>query len=122
MKLSSSAGGYITMTPEFAELFEDASKAGDRIKSILRGPVYVYNPETYEPTTEPALDPNGNQIVLTKSITLDTPNDVQLGVGDDIEGYNQGYRSVKFFVIDDDFKIAETSQMTILFSAMQIFC
>lgn len=104
MKLSSSAGGYITMTPEFAELFEDASKAGDRIKSILRGPVYVYNPETYEPTTEPALDPNGNQIVLTKSITLDTPNDVQLGVGDDIEGYNQGYRSVKFFVIDDDFK------------------
>lgn len=35
MKLSSSAGGYITMTPEFAELFEDASKAGDRIKVSL---------------------------------------------------------------------------------------
>lgn len=104
MKLSNSAGGYITMTPEFAALFEDRSKAGDRAKSVLMGPVYVYNPQTYEPTSEPALDLNGDQIVLTKSITLDTPDDVQLGVGDDIEGYNQGYRSVKFFVINDDFK------------------
>lgn len=104
MKLSSSAGGYITMTPEFASLFEDKSKAGDRAKSVLMGPVYVYNPTTYEPTNEPALDPDGNQIVLTKSVTLVNPTDEQLGVGDNITGYNQGYRSVKFFVIDDDFK------------------
>jgi hypothetical protein len=104
MKLSSSAGGYITMTPEFASLFDDPGKAGDRAKSILRGPVFVYNPKTYEPTNEPALNIKGEQIVLTKNITLDTPNDPQLGVGDDLEGYNQGYRSVKFFVIDDDYK------------------
>lgn len=104
MKLNNSAGGYITMTPEFAKLFEDVSKAGDRAKSVLMGPVYVYNPTTYEPTNVPALDLNGNQIVLTRDITLESPDDVQLGVGDDIEGYNQGYRSVKFFVIDDDFK------------------
>lgn len=104
MKLHSDAGGYITMTPEFAELFEDEGKAGDRAKSVLRGPVNVYNPTTYEPTNVPALDLNGNQIVLTKNITLENPDDVQLGVGDDIEGYSQGYRSVKFFVIDDDFK------------------
>lgn len=104
MKLSQSAGAYITMTPEFASLFEDKSKAGDRAKSVLMGPVYVYNPTTYEPTSEPALDPDGNQIVLTKTVTLTTEGDIQLGVGDNINGYNQGYRSVKFFVIDDDFK------------------
>lgn len=104
MKLHSDAGGYITMTPEFASLFDDPGKAGDRAKSILGGPVFVYNPKTYEPTNEPALNINGDQIVLTKNITLDTPNDPQLGVGDDLEGYNQGYRSVKFFVIDDDYK------------------
>ena len=97
------------------------AKQATEIKSILRGPVYVYNPETYEPTTEPALDPNGNQIVLTKSITLDTPNDVQLGVGDDIEGYNQGYRSVKFFSSMTISKTAETSQMTILFPLCRYF-
>ena len=92
------------MTPEFASLFDDPGIAGDRAKSILRGPVFVYNPKTYEPTSEPALNFKGEQIVLTKNITLDTPNDPQLGVGDDLEGYNQGYRSVKFFVIDDDYK------------------
>lgn len=96
MKLSQSAGAYITMTPEFASLFEDKSKAGDRAKSVLMGPVYVYNPTTYEPTSEPALDPDGNQIVLTKTVTLTTEGDIQLGVGDNINGYNQGYRSVKF--------------------------
>lgn len=104
MKLSQSAGGYITMTPEFAELFEDASKAGDRAKSVLMGPVFVYNPTTYEPTAEPALDTEGKQIVLTKDITLETEGDPQIGVGDNLKGYNQGYRSVKFFVIDDDYR------------------
>lgn len=104
MKLSQSAGGYITMTPEFAELFEDASKAGDRAKSVLMGPVFVYNPTTYEPTAEPALDTEGKQIVLTKDITLETEGDPQIGVGDNLEGYRQGYRSVKFFVIDDDYR------------------
>lgn len=104
MKLSSSAGGYTTMTPEFASLFEDKGKAGDRAKSVLMGPVFVYDPKTYEPTDEPALDTQGKQIVLTKDITLRTPNDPTLDVGVDAESYNQGYRSVKFFVIDDDFK------------------
>ena len=70
MKLSSSAGGYITMTPEFASLFDDPGKAGDRAKSILGGPVFVYNSKTYEPTSEPALNIKGEQIVLTKTLRL----------------------------------------------------
>lgn len=72
MKLNSSAGGYITMTPEFANLFdgENKVKAGDRADCVLMGKVYVYDPETYLPTTEPALDTKGNQIVLTKTLRL----------------------------------------------------
>ena len=102
MSLSNSAGGYMTMTPEFASLF--CLEGDQRNNSVIRGTAYVYNPNTYQPTSEVALDTEGNPIVLTKTVTLDNPDDVQLGVGDDIEGYNQGYRSVKFFVIDDDYK------------------
>ena len=102
MSLSNSAGGYMTMTPEFASLF--CLEGDQRNNSVIRGTAYVYNPNTYQPTSEVALDTDGNPIVLTKTVTLDNPDDVQLGVGDDIEGYNQGYRSVKFFVIDDDYK------------------
>ena len=50
-------------------------------------------------------------MVLTKSITLrytdaahTTLDWKNLDVGDDLEGWRQGYRSVKFFVIDDDYK------------------
>lgn len=102
MALSNSAGGYMTMNPEFSRLF---CLEGDiRNNSVIGDTVHVYNPNTYQPTSEIALDEDGNPIVLTQTVTLDNPTDVQLGVGDDIEGYNQGWRSVKFFVIDDDFK------------------
>lgn len=102
MKLSNSAGGYITMNPEFSRLF---CLEGDiRNNSVIGDTVHVYDPKTYQPTSEIALDTEGKPIVLTQTVTLDNPNDVQLGVGDDAEGYSQGWRSVKFFVIDDDFK------------------
>ena len=58
----------------------------------------------YKRQDEIAVDKNGDPIVLTKEITLVKEGDIELGVGDDINGYSQGYRSVKFFVIDDDFK------------------
>ena len=102
MKLSSAAGGYIAMTPEFASLF--CLPGDQRNNCVIGDTVHVYDPNTYQPTSEIALDESGNPIVLTKTITLENPNDVQLGVGDNINGYNQGYRSVKFFVIDDDYK------------------
>ncbi len=102
MSLSNSAGGYMTMTPEFSRLF--CLEGDQRNNSVIRGTAYVYNPNTYQPTSEVALDENGNPIVLTQTVTLATPNDPMLDVGDNINGYNQGYRSVKFFVIDDDYK------------------
>lgn len=103
MALSNSAGGYMTMNPEFSRLF---CLEGDiRNNSVIRGTAYVYDPNTYQPTSEVALDTNGDPIVLTQTVTLEEgSNQIELNVGDDIEGYNQGYRSVKFFVIDDDYK------------------
>ena len=102
MKLSNSAGGYITMNPEFSRLF---CMEGDvRNNSVIGDTVHVYGPKTYQPTSEIALEAICKPIVLTQTVTLDNPTDIQLGVGDDDEGYSQGWRSVKFFVIDDDFK------------------
>lgn len=109
MKLSNSGGGYMTMTPEFANLF---TLAGDeRNNCVIGGQVYVYDPTTLLPTTEVAKDRKGNPLILTKNITLrytdanNTTLDWQnLDVGDDLDGWRQGYRSVKFFVINDDYK------------------
>ncbi|MDO4462485.1 MAG: RagB/SusD family nutrient uptake outer membrane protein [Bacteroidia bacterium] len=103
MALSQSTGGYAAMTPEFSDLF---CLEGDvRNELVLKGEVHVFDPETLRPTDKVALDQNGNPIVLTREITLKgDPNDETLDVGESITGYNQGNRSVKFFVIDDDFK------------------
>ena len=43
-------------------------------------------------------------IVLNINVKLATPDDPTLDMGDNINGYNQGCRSVKWYVIDDDFK------------------
>lgn len=101
MNLSQSGGGYITMTPEFSALF--CLEGDQRNTCVLGGTVYIYDPKTYLPTNTVATDKNGDPIVLTQTITLET-NDETLNVGDNIKGYSQGYRPVKFFVIDDDYK------------------
>lgn len=50
-KFTQSFGGNMVVTPEFAKLF---SLDGDiRNLSILRGDVYVRDPKTLRPTTEP---------------------------------------------------------------------
>lgn len=101
MKLHNSAGGYMTMTPECAALFN--LPGDERNQLILRDTVHVYDPTTQLPTKEVALDKAGNPIVLTSSITLKT-KDEHLDVGDNANGYNQGNRNVKFYVTDDDYK------------------
>ncbi|MCR4603534.1 MAG: RagB/SusD family nutrient uptake outer membrane protein [Prevotella sp.] len=104
MKLSKSVGGNFAVTPEMSNLF---SLAGDdRNGTVIGGTIYLYNPTTYEPTTTP-WDYNGEQVTLTKNITLDTANETdqtKLDVGKNVTGWSQGYRSIKYFVIDDDFK------------------
>lgn len=108
MNLSSSCGGYVTLTPEFSDLFDVENGRGlegdQRNDLIIGGQVYVYDPATLKPTTTKAKDMNGKDLVLTKGITLLTEGDDHLDVGDNAEGYRQGWRSVKFFVIDEDFR------------------
>ena len=103
MNLSQSCGGYMTLTPEIVELF---SLPGDeRNNCVIGETVHVYDPTTLLPTDQICKDKNGDDLVLTKSITLvDGENDYDLNVGDNLEGYRQGYRSVKWFVNDNDFK------------------
>lgn len=102
MKMSNSGGAYMTMTPEFASLF---SLPGDeRNMCVLGDTVHVYDPETLLPTTQVARDRKGNPLVLTKSITV-LGNDMQkMEIGDNLDGWRQGYRPIKFFVIDEDYK------------------
>ncbi len=108
MTLSASCGAWLTMTPEYADLFYDdngnaRAEAGVRAYSVLCGPVYVYDPSTYKPTSTPCTY-NDEQLVFTKDITLLTENDLDLNVGADVTGWRQGCHSIKFYVIDDDYK------------------
>ena len=103
MKLSKSVGGNFAVSPEMADLF--TLQGDDRNGTILSGPIFVYDPTTYEPTSTPWMY-EGAQVVLTKTIELsaDEADKSRLDVGKNVKGWSQGYRSIKYFVIDDDFK------------------
>ena len=103
MNLSNSGGGYMTMTPECASRFN--LPGDERNNCVIGGTVHVYDPNTLLPTDQICKDKAGDDLVLTKEINLvDGANDYDLNVGDNRDGYRQGYRSIKWFVIDDDFK------------------
>lgn len=106
--LSNSGGGYVTITPEFASLF---NLPGDERNMMILGNndtkndgiVYVYDKETLLPTTEVCKDKDGNDLVLNKDIQL-VETDFTINVGDNLEGWRQGFRSVKWFVWDSDYR------------------
>jgi hypothetical protein len=119
--LSQSGGGYITMTPEFVK--KTFILPGDERNKCVIGlssnyddyryvegedenTVFVYNKSTLAMTNEIALTAGAGSdpIKININVTLDTPDDATLDMGDNITGYSKGCRSVKWFVIDDDFK------------------
>lgn len=98
-KFTQSFGGNMVVTPEFAKLF---SLDGDiRNLSILRGDVYVRDPKTLRPTTEPFMY-KGNQVHFTENITL-AKKDNTIEVGNDANAYQQGCHSIKWFTIPADY-------------------
>ena len=103
MNLSKSCGGNFAVTPEMSDLFTLPGDA--RNETILGGPIFIYDKDTYEPTTEP-WKYEGEQVVLTKEIELDpeNPEKFRLDVSKSVKGWSQGYRSMKYYVIDEDFK------------------
>ena len=70
----------------------------ERAKTIIGGPVYEFDPTTYEITSTP-FEYKGAQVVMSKDITLKTV-DVELNVGKDINGWTQGYECVKYPIND----------------------
>ena len=103
MQLSQSCGGNFSMTPEMSDLF--TLQGDDRNDNILAGQIYMYDPTTYAKTNTP-FTYNGEPVVLTKEIELDPSKEdkTALDVGKNLKGWCQGYKSVKWFVIDEDYR------------------
>lgn len=92
--MKNSCAGIAAMNPEFSDLF--TLEGDDRNKAVLGGKVYVHDPLTGEETTTPYMY-NGEQLELTKEITLKAGGEEQLNAGADANGWRQGYRSIKFY-------------------------
>lgn len=100
-KFTQSFGGNMVVTPEFAKLF---SLDGDiRNLCILRGDVYIRDPKTLRPTTEPFMY-KGKQVHFTEDITL-AKQDNTIDVGNDANAYQQGCHSIKWFAVPSDYNI-----------------
>ena len=100
MTLSQSCGGNFSMTPEASNRFTLTGDARNDI--ILAGTIYMHDPTTFVKTTTPYVY-NDSPVVLTKEITLKEENE-QLNTGADVNGWSQGYKSIKYFVVDEDYK------------------
>ena len=119
--LSQSGGGYITMTPEFVKK-TFILKGDERNKCVIglssnyddyryvegedENTVFVYDKSSLKMTNTVALvsGPGSDPLTIQVNVKLATDDDPTLDMGDNITGYSQGCRSVKWFVIDDDFK------------------
>jgi hypothetical protein len=99
-----SFGGVFALTPEMANLYSlDGDTRnnvilGDTVK-ILNNGVKTTNDWIYKNDT----------VVISKTITLKT-QDRDLNVGEDFNGYNQGYKSIKFLPAEDDYNNHDRSQ------------
>lgn len=105
-KLSASVGGMFAVNPNVVDLL---SLPGDeRNLSIVGGPIYYYD-DNRNISKEPYIyEGNGfsGQLVFTKEITLKSNSQAdmeQLNTGKSVEGWSQGYKSVKWFPTYDDY-------------------
>lgn len=100
VELSGSVGGNYALTPEYVALF---TLPGDRRNDCIAGDatqetfdVYQYDVVTGEPTSVRNLYNNETPVTFTRSITL-VSQDGDLDTGKDLNGWCQGYKSIKFF-------------------------
>lgn len=120
--IGNSTGGNFSISPEFADVLM-ALDEDDRQENILAGKIYMYDATTYAKTSTPYTY-KGEEIVLEKTIRLKNRTDngaeyfewgtnpadytaatdiFNLNTGKDVKGWSQGYKSVKYFVIREDF-------------------
>ncbi|MBQ3878555.1 MAG: RagB/SusD family nutrient uptake outer membrane protein [Prevotella sp.] len=94
-----SFGGNMVVTPEFVKLF---SLEGDiRNLCILKGDVFIRDPKTLRPTSEPFMFKD-KQVHFTETITL-AKQDNTIDVGNTDESIQQGAHSIKWFIIPADY-------------------
>ena len=93
------------MTPECVSRF--SLDGDDRNVNILGDTVYMFNPSTCAPTSTPYLY-KGKPLVLSKNKELDAnvSERERLDCGKTVRGWSQGYKSVKWFISDADYKNA----------------
>ena len=102
--IGASCGGNFSLTPEAAARFDAAKAEGDlRAGQVIGGTIYMYDPTTWEVTDTP-YKYKDEEVVLTASITLVEGGEEALNTGKNVTGWSQGYKSVKYFVIQDDYK------------------
>ncbi|MBQ9260855.1 MAG: RagB/SusD family nutrient uptake outer membrane protein [Prevotella sp.] len=120
--IGQSTGGNFSISPEFADVLM-ALETDDRQENILAGQIYMFDATTYAKTSTPYTY-KGEPIVLQKTIRLKNRTDAgqdyydwgtspsaypaasdifYLNTGKDVAGWSQGYKSVKYFVIREDF-------------------
>ena len=120
--IGNSTGGNFSISPEFADVLM-ALPTDDRQENILAGKIYMFDATTYAKTSTP-YKYKGEEIVLDKTIRLKnrTDNGVDyyewgtnpsaypasvdisnLNTGKDVKGWSQGYKSVKYFIVREDF-------------------
>ena len=98
-KFTQSFGGNMVVTPEFVKLF---SLDGDiRNLCILRGDVFIRDPKTLKPTSDPFMY-NGKQVHFTDDIKL-IKQDNTIDVGNDDNAIQQGAHSIKWFITPADY-------------------
>ena len=100
-KFTQSFGGNMAVTPECAKLF---SLDGDvRNLNILRGDVFIRDPKTLRPTSEPFMY-HGTQVHFTEEIDLVKENENNIfEVGNDDKSKLQGCHSIKWFTTPADY-------------------
>lgn len=98
-KFSQSFGGNMVVTPEFADLF--CLEGDQRNLNVLGGPVYNRDATTLLPTDEKFMYKD-EQVVFTKDIKL-VKEDNTIDVGGETEGILQGYHSIKWFIVPNDY-------------------
>ena len=120
--IGNSTGGNFSISPEFADVLM-ALPTDDRQENILAGQIYMFDATTYAKTSTPYTY-KGEPIVLEKTIRLKNRTDAgsdfydwgtspsaypaaadifNLNTGKNVAGWSQGYKSVKYFVIREDF-------------------
>lgn len=104
--LTKSFGGNFAVTPEMADLF--CLEGDERNKVIIGGQINMFDPVTREQTNQPWLYKDA-PVVLTKDITLKTQN-YDLNAGNNVNGWSQGYRSVKWWIAAKDYNVYNRNQ------------